>query len=59
MHCGSIVGPLLTKDGQRNTRSNTLSAIDPDGLFCTLRCAARAGVAAARLAAIKAKRSRA
>lgn len=46
--CGKkMPGSLLTTDGKRYTRSVSISRIDKDGIFCTLRCAAKYGVVAA------------
>ena len=53
LNCGKPIGPLFqrpTADFPRldmPTRSHSISAMDPDGFFCTLRCAARYGVRAA------------
>lgn len=48
--CGAA-GPLFqrpTASGyQMPTRSTSINTMDPHGLFCTLRCAARFGVRAA------------
>ena len=45
--CGKEVGALFTKDGLRPRRGFDMTQIDPTGLFCTMRCAARFGVSAA------------
>lgn len=46
--CGKLVGPLFTKDGKRPRRGFDMTHIDPQGLFCTMRCAAKFGVTSAK-----------
>lgn len=43
MCCGKRVGPLRTKGGGF-TRGLVIAIADPQGLFCTERCAATYGV---------------
>lgn len=45
-HCGRRFF-RFTPDGKRALGSLTLIRIDPNGHFCTLRCAAKYGVIAA------------
>lgn len=37
-------GDLVIKRAGRRTGSNWLAANDPEGLFCSMRCAARYGI---------------
>jgi hypothetical protein len=53
LQCGKKIGALFERPttdfprGNIPTRSGDLSAMDPEGYFCRLRCAARYGVKAA------------
>ena len=50
LQCGRKLPELTQKDSPVSTRGVDMKTIDPDVLFCTMRCAARFGVHAAKTA---------
>lgn len=48
LQCGRKLPELTQKDSPVSTRGLAMKIIDPDVLFCTMRCAAKYGVKAAK-----------